>query len=167
MPSLFRDGVPRRILLERPDGRNNQADKKRVERTQWQDIHARCLAEHAFKNQLPVERTPLERLQRYLVEIIAYNLHANFNEINRAMGQPYDPSLNHYSCTSFLDYDEQVSLFDLAYLVRQLRDYYMSGHDDLIDADERRRVFEDVIQPAREIEINTEFLLDLISTYAE
>ncbi|OCK73070.1 hypothetical protein K432DRAFT_411036 [Lepidopterella palustris CBS 459.81] len=116
----------------------------------------------------PPPRSPLTQLQRYLIEIVAYTLDADFRLVRRALGQD-EPGISssQEEVTSILADDEKKDLFRLATIILDLYQKYMTNQWNLTLDCDRAAILTAIVEPARSMYINTDYILDMISTYAE
>ena len=114
-------------------------------------------------------RTSLEQLQRYLVEIIMYTVSANPLAIRKALGEParnvctYDAPERH----SILDEKEKKDLYYLAGTVWKSNQCFMTDRSEYVLDYHRDLMRRAIIEPAAELGLDTDFVLDLISSYFE
>ncbi|KAF2877067.1 hypothetical protein BDV95DRAFT_138059 [Massariosphaeria phaeospora] len=112
------------------------------------------------------------QLQKYLLEIITYELDADFGSVNRAFSASE-------STSSILADDEKQELFRLSSIIKNLHQSHLTNRWLLTLNSDRDDIFNAVIEPAlllstagsTNVRVSmrscTPFLLDLISTYAE
>lgn len=104
----------------------------------------------------------------YLIEIITYTLEADFETVYRAIGHDKpDTRSSDRRLTSVLSEDEDRRLFELSTIILDMYQKYISNRWNLVLDRDRNAVQTAIMEPSRSLNINTDYLLDLISTYAE
>jgi hypothetical protein len=77
-------------------------------------------------------RTPLNQLQRYLIEILTYSINADFEAVRRALGDDDDDDADTTNSpggvASILDEDEEKELFRLATIILQLHKNHVANN---------------------------------------
>ena len=113
-------------------------------------------------------RSPLTQLQRYLIEIVTYTLGADFGLVRQALGQDESgTSSSQEKVTSILMDNEKEELFQLATVALDLYQKYMTNQWNLTLECDRAAILTAIIEPAHSMYINTDYIVDMISTYAE
>ncbi|EDU44662.1 hypothetical protein PtrSN002B_004049 [Pyrenophora tritici-repentis] len=103
-----------------------------------------------------------EQLRRYLIEIVAYALDANFDELNTA---PYKESITYHTNT-ILSPAERGELLHLSRLIQELCEKARSNQANTMKRTDMMQVYTAVSYPAMWIGLG-EGALDLISSYAD
>ncbi|KAF1956120.1 hypothetical protein CC80DRAFT_535503 [Byssothecium circinans] len=116
-------------------------------------------------------RSPLAQLQRYLIEIVTYTLDADFGLVRQALGQD-EPATDTGSSQeeevdSILADDEKKELFRLATIILDLYHKYKTNRWNLTLDCDRAAILAAIVKPAKSMYINEDYILDMISTYAE
>jgi len=99
---------------------------------------------------------------------MTYTLEADFREVQQALDQDEpDTCSSGGRVTSILADDEKEELFRLATIILELYKKYRCNQWNLTLNCDRKIVLSDVLEPARSLYINEDYILDMISTYAE
>ncbi|CAE6999746.1 hypothetical protein PTTW11_00947 [Pyrenophora teres f. teres] len=103
-----------------------------------------------------------EQLRRYLIEIVAYALDANFDELNTAL---YKQSITYHTNT-ILSSAERAELLHLSRLIQELCGKTRSNQANTMKRTDMMQVYTAVSYPAMWIGLG-EDALDLVASYAD
>jgi hypothetical protein len=111
--------------------------------------------------------TAAERLRRYLIEIVAFTLSANFDELNSAiLGQPVAEHT-----TLILSDEERDDLLQLSIIAKDLRIRASRNELNTSFLRDREALHDAIIAPKRVLPLAgllvTEYVIDMISSYAD
>ncbi|KAF2704162.1 hypothetical protein K504DRAFT_507179, partial [Pleomassaria siparia CBS 279.74] len=122
----------------------------------------------------PSPFSPLTQLQRYLIEIVTYTIDADFGLVSQALGCDESgtgtgtgSSSSPKKVTSILMDDEKEELFRLATIILDLHQKHLANQWNLTLDCDRAAIRTAISKPAMSMRINRDYILDVISTYAE
>jgi hypothetical protein len=113
-------------------------------------------------------RNELEHVRMHLIEMITYTLEVDLKIICQELLQ--DINFNKISdkeVNSLLTDQEEEELFRIATILVEMRQKYTSNRWNLTLNSERAAIRASVIEPTQHIKVCIEYLLGLLSTYAE
>jgi hypothetical protein len=116
--------------------------------------------------QPPRPVTAREQLQRYLIEIITFELVADSSSMGRALGQDR-PAASSQEHASILADEEKIELLRLALIVEDLHEKFTHNQWTLALDCDRKTILHAIIEPSRSVSLCPDYAMDLISTYAK
>ena len=116
-------------------------------------------------------RSPLMQLQRYLIEIVAYSLEADFKSVRRALDQDESGSIStakgEEEVNSILTDSEKQELFRLAKIILDLYHKHKRNQGNLTLDCDRAAILTAIVEPTYPWDTFGDYVVDMISTYAE
>lgn len=121
-----------------------------------------------------IRELAVSQLRRYLVEIIAFTLSADFNLLQEALG-PANEERGEYTSTSILASNERESLLKLAMTVQQLlkaatkNRWNQEDRWNFVPDSQIKLVLAEAYKPTRSISYSCDmsYVLDMIAGYAK
>jgi hypothetical protein len=107
------------------------------------------------------------QLQRYLIEILAYTLDVDASLVHPSLGRYQFGLTNGEQLASILTVGEQMDLDGIARTVLNAYEKYRANKWTSVSEMDRKEILIDIIEPATCMNINEDYILDMISTYAE
>lgn len=128
---------------------------------------------NSFTSETTVE-TPkndrnIEQFRRYIIEIMAFTFGVDMTKLNPALGMRARAKTWKKQRASTLFQEERNRLYHLSYIIKRLhrQTLQIEWIGEFLLEEYKITIREEIVKPARSLDIREDYALDLISTYAD